>query len=67
MNSIVTEVISVRDELYVVKRKVKIENEPIVDDWKEYLNCDTVFKHQPTGYYYFCNHIPCISYEESQN
>ena len=43
------EVIEVREELYLIKRKVKIENDPIVDEWKEYLNCDTVFKHQPSG------------------
>ena len=61
------EVIEVRDELYLIKRRVKIENDPIVDEWKEYLNCDTVFKHQPSGYYLFCNHIPNVSYEESQD
>lgn len=61
------EFIEVRNELYVIKRKVKIDNNPIVEEWKEYLNCDTVFKHQPSGYFLFCNHVPSISYEESQN
>jgi hypothetical protein len=59
------ETVTVRGELYQIKRKVKIENDPIVDEWKDYLNCDTVFKHQPSGYFLFCNHIPTISYEES--
>tara|TARA_R110000868_G_C10792641_1_gene756435 strand:- start:67 stop:282 length:216 start_codon:yes stop_codon:yes gene_type:complete len=61
------ETIEIRGELYVIKRKVKIDNDPIVDEWKDYLNVDTVFKHQPSGYFLFCNHIPSISYEESQD
>jgi len=61
------ETIEVRGELYTIKRKVKIDNDPIVEEWKEYLNCDTVFKHQPSGFFLFCNHIPTISYEESQD
>jgi len=65
--NIVQEVIEVRGELYLIKRKVRIDNEPIVDDWKDHLACDMVFKHQPSGYYLFCNHIPSVSYEESEN
>lgn len=61
------ETIEVRGELYTIKRKVKIDNDPIVEEWKDYLNVDTVFKHQPSGYFLFCNHIPSISYEESQD
>jgi hypothetical protein len=61
------ETIEVRGELYQIKRRVKIDNDPIVEDWKEHLNCDTVFKHQPSGFFLFCNHIPNISYEESTN
>jgi hypothetical protein len=59
------ETITVRGELYQIKRKVKIDNDPIVEEWKEFLNADIVFKHQPSGYFLFCNHIPTISYEES--
>ena len=59
------EIITIRDELYLVKRRVKIENNPIVESWKEYLNCDTAFKHAPSGFYLFCNHIPNVSFEES--
>ena len=61
------ETIEVRGELYTIKRRVKIENDPIVEEWKDYLNVDIVFKHQPSGYFLFCNHIPSISYEESQD
>jgi len=60
-----SDIISIREELYLVKRKVKIDNNPIVENWKEYLNCDAVFKDVPSGYYLFCNHIPNVSYEES--
>ena len=61
------ETIEVRGELYTIKRRVKIANNPIVEEWKEYLNCDIVFKHEPSGFFLFCNHIPSISYEESQD
>ena len=61
------ETIEVRGELYTIKRRVKIANEPIVEEWREYLNCDTVFKHEPSGFFLFCNHIPSVSYEESQD
>jgi hypothetical protein len=61
------ETIEVRGELYTIKRRVKIANHPIVEEWKEYLNCDIVFKHEPSGFFLFCNHIPTISYEESQD
>jgi hypothetical protein len=61
------ETIEVRGELYTIKRRVKIANDPIVEEWREYLNCDTVFKHEPSGFFLFCNHIPSVSYEESQD
>lgn len=61
------ETIEVRGELYTIKRRVKIANDPIVEEWKEYLNCDIVFKHEPSGFFLFCNHIPSVSYEESQD
>ncbi len=34
--NIVQEVIEVRGELYLIKRKVRIDNEAIVDDWKDH-------------------------------
>ena len=62
-----SEILTVRGEFYQIKRKVKIDNDPIVHEWKEHLKCDSVFKHTPSGYYLFCNHIPSVSYEESQD
>lgn len=59
------ETVTIRGELYTIKRKVKISNNPIVESWKESLHCDAVFRHIPSGYYLFCNHIPAVSYEES--
>jgi hypothetical protein len=64
-STVMSEIISVREELYLIKRKVKIENNPIVENWKEHLNCDTAFRHAPSGFYLFCNHIPSVSFEES--
>jgi len=61
------EILTIRDELYKVQRRVKIQNDPVVDDWKNYLNSDIVFKHEPSGHFIFCQHIPTISYEESTN
>lgn len=61
------ETVEVRGELYQIRRRVKISNDPIIEDWKQMLNADIVFKHEPSGDYLFCMHIPTISYEESQN
>lgn len=46
------EVISVKDSLYIVLRKVRINHNPIVETWKEHLRADSVFKKEP--FYYFC-------------
>lgn len=59
------EIVTIRGELYLIKRRVKISSNPIVESWKDSLYCDAVFKHAPSGYYLFCNHIPTVSYEES--
>ena len=63
------EVIEVRGELYSVRRRVKISNNPIVENWKEATHSDIVFKHEPSGHYLFCNVIsqPEVIYEESEN
>ena len=50
-----TEVINVKDSLYIVKRKIKKSDNPIVDTWKEHLHCDIVF--QKDEIYYFCQKI----------
>jgi len=49
------EIITVKDSLYIVKRKVKRDLEPVVDVWKEHLHCDTVFHKDEI--YYFCQKI----------
>jgi hypothetical protein len=56
------EVVTVRDSLYLVIRKIKIESKPIVQTWKEHLRADIVFKKEP--YYYFCKLIDEIIPEE---
>jgi len=49
------EVIQTGNKLYIVLRKVHIEHNPIVENWKEYLGADKVFKKEP--YFYFVNEI----------
>lgn len=48
-------IINVKDTLYIVKRKIKKSDFPIVETWKEHLYCDTVF--QKDEIYYFCQKI----------
>ena len=49
------DVINVKDTLYIVKRKIKKSDFPIVETWKDHLNCDIVF--QKDEMYYFCRKI----------
>ena len=49
------EIINVKDILYIVKRKIHVDHNPIVNTWKEHLLCDTVFT--KNGLYYFCQKI----------
>ena len=49
------EVIHAGDKLYIVLRKVHIEHNPIVENWKEHLGADKVFKKEP--YFYFVSEI----------
>lgn len=49
------DVINVKDVLYIIKRKIKKSDHPIVETWKEHLHCDTVF--QKDEMYYFCRKI----------
>jgi hypothetical protein len=55
------EVIKVSDKMFSVIRKVQIEHNPIIENWKEWLGADTVFKKAP--YYYFVNEITDIKCE----
>ena len=38
------EVINISDTLYIVLRKIRISDSPIVDTWREHLRADIVFK-----------------------
>ena len=49
------EIITVKDSIYIVKRKIKKDLLPIVDTWKEHLHCDIVFQNDEM--YYFCQEI----------
>ena len=49
------EIITVKDSIYIVKRKIKKDLLPIVDTWKEHLHCDIIF--QKDEMYYFCQEI----------
>jgi len=51
-------------EAYQVVRIIR-ENQlknPDMDILKKWFRCDIVLRHE--GQLYFCNHIPCIPYEE---
>ncbi len=49
------EIISVQNKLYIVERKIRISSKPIVDNWKEHLKVDKVFKKEP--FFYFVTEI----------
>lgn len=40
------------DNMFYVARIIKEEYQPVIEDWKQHLNCDTVLKKD--GNYYFC-------------
>jgi len=44
-----------QDNLYVVKRRILEHHQPIIDAWKETLDCETVLRRD--GYLWFCNRI----------
>lgn len=49
------ELILVSDKLWVVKRKIRISDNPVVNNWKLHLKSDIVFKKEP--YFYFCEEV----------
>lgn len=51
-----TELLSVENELYIVLRKIKEDQGPVVDVWKEHLRADKVFRKD--GVLIFCRLIP---------
>ena len=54
--------VTFNDKLFIVVKKIRIDRNPIIDVWKEHLNTDTVLKRD--GYYWFCEEIPSIDFEE---
>ena len=50
--------------MYKVKRKIRIDSQPIVETWKEHLHCDKVFMNKKDGYYYFCESVPDVEFTE---
>ena len=60
-------VIYIEGKIFQVKRRfpekqIKIEKKDSVSLLKNFFHCDTLFKNQ--GYFWFCNEIKEISYEE---
>lgn len=49
------EVLNIKDTLYIVKRKIHKSHNPVIDTWKDHLNCDIVFAKDDI--YYFCQTI----------
>jgi|TARA_B100000900_G_scaffold408616_1_gene423145 hypothetical protein len=49
------EVIESGNKLYLVIRKIHMQHNPIVNNWKEHLRADRVFKREP--YFYFVKDI----------
>jgi len=56
------QVLNINNTLWIVQRKIRIDDRPIVETWREHLHCDKVFKKEP--YYYFCQEVTDIEWEE---
>ena len=57
-----SELVTYNDKLFIVVRRIRIDHNPIIEAWKAQLRVDTVLK--KNGYYYFCEEIPSIDFEE---
>lgn len=56
------EKVTFNNKLFIVVRKIRVDHNPIIDIWKEHLGTDIVLK--KNGYYWFCEEIPSINFEE---
>jgi hypothetical protein len=56
MHFIRKEFLTFNDTLYYIMRIIKEEDQPIVDNWKEYLQADIVLKKQ--NLFYFLRSVP---------
>ena len=50
------EFLKFQDRLYVIKKIIREEQQPIIDVWKEHLNADTVLRRD--GILYFLEIVP---------
>lgn len=57
MFNLVKQVVNFQDNLYIIKRMIKETNikEEFVQEYKEWIGCDTVLRKD--GMYYFANKI----------
>ena len=55
------EVLNIDNTLWVVQRKIRITDRPIVATCREHLRSDKVFKKEP--YYYFCEEVTDVEWE----
>lgn len=49
---------------YLIHALLRIEEVKSTTDWKNYLGCDTAFKNNREGVYYFCEEIKEVKFEE---
>ena len=57
--------INYNDSLYIVKRTIKEESKPIIDDWREHLQADMVLKKE--GLFYFLQKVEEAQIVEEDN
>ena len=50
------EFITFQDKLFILKKIIKEEHQPIIDTWKEHLEADTVLRKD--GNLYFLQTVP---------
>jgi len=51
------------NKLYLIKRKIHSDRRPIVETWREYLNCDTVLNGSD-GFFYFLEEVTDVEWTE---
>jgi hypothetical protein len=51
--------------LYIIKRTIKEESKPIIDDWREHLQADMVLKKE--GLFYFLQKVEEAQIVEEDN
>ena len=49
------EILNFQDRMFLCKRKIRESQQPIIETWKIYLNCDVILKKD--GWFFFCQEI----------